>query len=265
MGRPGRLTDNLFSSREVARAAGLSPRNFALLTEEGLAPAAIGAGGGQAGHRTYDAAALSHAALLGALNLAGLELLVAGRLARAFVEQFTATYGKLPTNLAGLLRSEACVAQHWWPWRNAPDRAPPDLENDFWLHGQLRRHADFYPKGLPIRGDFVVDIADHAYVSTEFTGMGGVKIHSPVSAPLSFNPEFRIEGRGAQAQILAVHEELDDCDFHASPVSAAQLRALQDAYAAARENAVTRVRINMSLAIRNAFDAAYDMRQPIAA
>ncbi len=95
--------------------------------------------------------------------------------------------------------------------------------------------------------------------------MDGVKIHSPVSEPLSFNPEFRIEGRGAHVQILAVHEELDDCDFHTNPVSAAQLRALQHAYAAARENAVTRVRINMSLAIRNAFDMAYDLRQPLAA
>ena len=75
----------------------------------------------------------------------------------------------------------------------------------------------------------------------------------------------RIEGRGAHAHILAVHEELDDCDFHANPVSAAQLRALQDAYASARESAVTRVRINMSLAIRNAFDVAYDLRQPLAA
>lgn len=265
MGRPARLTDDIFTSREVAAATGVSPRNFALLTEEGLAPAALGTGSGQAGHRTYDPAALSHAALLGALNLAGLELLVAGRLAYAFVDQFTATYGKLPTNLASLLRSKACVAQKWRPWRETANGAPPDLDNDFWLHRQFRQFADFYPRGLPIRGDFVVDIADHAYVSTEFTGMDGVKIHSPVSEPLSFNPEFRIEGRGAHVQILAVHEELDDCDFHTNPVSAAQLRALQHAYAAARENAVTRVRINMSLAIRNAFDMAYDLRQPLAA
>ncbi len=54
MGRPARLTDDIFTSREVAAATGVSPRNFALLTEEGLAPVALGTGSGQAGHRTYD-------------------------------------------------------------------------------------------------------------------------------------------------------------------------------------------------------------------
>ncbi|HEY5105728.1 MAG TPA: hypothetical protein VII73_03025 [Caulobacteraceae bacterium] len=265
MGRPGRLTDGAFTSREVAAASGLSARNFALLTDEDLAPSAMESGGGRAGHRTYDAAALSHAALLGALHLAGLELLVSGRLAKAFADQFNATYGKLPTNLTSLLRSKACVAQKWRPWHDQADGAPPDLENDFWLHTQLRRHADFYPRGQAMRGDFVVDIADHAYVSTEFAGLEGLKIHSPVSDPLTFNPEFRIEGRGSQARILPVHEEVDDCDFHANPVSAAQLRVLQAAYAIARDNAVTRVRINMSLAIRNAFDVAFEGRRQIAA
>ncbi len=265
MGRPGRLTDGAFTSREVAAASGLSARNFALLTDEDLAPIAMEPGRGRAGHRTYDAAALSHAALLGALHLAGLELLVSGRLAKAFADQFNATYGKLPTNLASLLRSKACVAQGWRPWRDEPGDAPPDLENDFWLHAQLRRHADFYPKGRAMPGDFIVDIADHAYVSTEFAGMEGIKVHSPVSDPLPFNPEFRIEGRGSQARILPVHEEVDDCDFHANPVSAAQLRALQNAYVNARDNAVTRVRINMALAIRNAFDIAFEGRLQIAA
>lgn len=88
---------------------------------------------------------------------------------------------------------------------------------------------------------------------------------NPASDPLPFNPEFRIEGRGSQARILPVHEEVDDCDFHANPVSAAQLRALQTAYADARDNAVTRVRINMSLAIRNAFDVAFEGRWQVAA
>ena len=265
MGRPGRLTDGAFTSREVAAASGLSARNFALLTDEDLAPSAMESGRGRAGHRTYDAAALSHAALLGALHLAGLELLVSGRLAKAFADQFNATYGKLPTNLVSLLRSKACVAQRWRPWRDEPGDAPPPLENDFWLHAQLRRYADFYPKGRAMPGDFIVDIADHAYVSTEYAGMEGIKVHSPVSDPLPFNPEFRIEGRGSQARILPVHEEVDDCDFHANPVSAAQLRTLQNAYVNARDNAVTRVRINMALAIRNAFDIAFEGRLQIAA
>lgn len=40
MGRPSRSTQDLLTSREVALAADITPRNFALLHDQGLAPRA---------------------------------------------------------------------------------------------------------------------------------------------------------------------------------------------------------------------------------
>jgi hypothetical protein len=54
-------------------------------------------------------------------------------------------------------------------------------------------------------------------------------------------------------------------DFSADPASAARYKALQEDYIAAREHAVTRVRINVSLAIRNGFDRVLDDRSRAAA
>ncbi len=53
-------------------------------------------------------------------------------------------------------------------------------------------------------------------------------------------------------------------DF-ADRASAARYKAIQEDYLAARENAVARVRINVSLAIRNAFDRVRDDRSRVAA
>jgi hypothetical protein len=54
-------------------------------------------------------------------------------------------------------------------------------------------------------------------------------------------------------------------DFSMNPASAARYKMLQRDYLAARENAVARVRVNVSLAIRNAFDRVRDDRAKIAA
>ena len=71
MGRPSKSTGLLFTSRELALAANLTARNVGLLHDQGLAPAPAEAGGGRGGHRLYNSVALAHAALIGALHLAG--------------------------------------------------------------------------------------------------------------------------------------------------------------------------------------------------
>ena len=105
MGRPSKSTQDILTSREVALAADISPRNFALLHDQGLAPRARASVSGKAGARVYDGVGLAHAALIGALHLSGLELLVAGRLAAAFADQFDLSYGKLPSNLGAYIHA----------------------------------------------------------------------------------------------------------------------------------------------------------------
>src|ERR1700761_1359874 len=106
MGRPGKRSELLFTSRELALAASLTPRNMALLHDEDLAPAPTSSGtDGQGGHRLYDSPGLAHAALIGALHLAGFELLVSARLAAAFAEEQGHIRGKLPSNIASYIQA----------------------------------------------------------------------------------------------------------------------------------------------------------------
>ena len=58
------------------------------------------------------------------------------------------------------------------------------------------------------------------------------------------SPDYRIVGRGSAASIVPIVDEIDSMDFTADPASAARYKAIQQDYLAARENAVTRVRIS---------------------
>lgn len=256
MGRPFKASGSLFTSRELALAADLTPRNFSLLHEAGLAPAALAGGGGRGGHRTYASPALAQAALIGALHLAGFELLVAARLAAAFADEAHHTHGRLFSNIQAYLQAPHNPKPGYRPWVASPD---DQLDDDFWVHSRLIDSVVAYRSRRAIRGDLVIDIADHQFVLTEYHGVT-IRIFSPVSGGLPASPDYRITGRGSSAQVVPITDEVDSLDFPEDLASAAKFRALEEDYLAARENAVARVRINVSLAIRNAFDRVADDR-----
>lgn len=257
MGRPSKNSGSAFTSRELALAAGLTLRNFSLLHEKGLAPPAAGNGGGRGGHRTYDSPALAQAALIGALHLAGFELLVAAKLAEAFAEEAGRTYGRLFSNIQTYIQAPHNPRPGYRPWTAS---ATDQVDDDFWVHNRLIDSVVDYRRGIAMIGDMVIDIADHEFVLTEHHG-AMVKIFSPVAAKgLDANPDYRIIGRGSSVQIVPITDEVDSLDFSTAPVSAARYKAIEKDYLAARENAVTRVRINVSLAIRNGFDRVADDR-----
>ena len=264
MGRPTKTSDLLFTSRELAVAADLSARNMSLLHDEGLAPAVTEAGAGRGGHRLYSSIAVAHAALIGALHLAGFELLVSARLAEAVADDFAAMYGKLHANLSVFLQAPYNSTPGRRPWTD--DDSIPQLDDDFWVYNRLIDSPVDLRPGTAIPGDMIIDIADHEYVLTETHGSRGIKIFSPVMKEgLPASPDYRIVGRGSAARIVPITDEVDTMDFTVDPASAARYRALQEDYLAARENAVTRVRINVSLAIRNAFGRLRQDRTRIAA
>ena len=261
MGRPTKPTGSLFTTRELALAAGLTPRNMALLHDEGLAPAPAEAGGGRGGHRLYSSPGLAHAALIGALNMAGFGLLVSGRLAQAIAEDEAHNHGKLLANLSTYLQRPHNPRPGYWPWG-----ADLDVDDDYAVHGGLLSSDIEYRRGQALTGDMIIDIADHEYVLTEYHGPRPLKIFSPVlKEGLPASPDYRIVGRGSAASIVPIVDEIDSLDLSEDPVSAARYKAVQEDYLAARENAVARVRINVSLAIRNAFDRVRTDREKIAA
>lgn len=265
MARPNRSVAEVFTSREVAVAVDLSVRNFALLSEEGLAPTSLDGARGRAGHRSYDGVGLAHAALIGALNRAGIELLVSARLAAAFADDYHANYGKLPSNLGVYLQRPLNPTPGHYPWTDRTENDLVDLDHDFWLHDRLRNRSTIYQRGIAFGGDFIIDIADQAFVLTEHLGMEKIRVFSPVTGGLPASPDYRIEGRGGAARIVPIHQEVDSLYFSANATAADQMRQLEKQYLTARENAVSRVRINLSLAIRNAFDRLQDDRASKAA
>jgi hypothetical protein len=247
----------------MALAGGLSPRNVSLLHEEGLAPKPLGSMAGRGSYRLYSSSALGHFALIGAIHLAGFELMVAARLAKAFAEEAEAIRGTLHSNLAAYLQAPHNPRPGHRPWADTGEDSNHD--DDFWLHCRLRESPVDYRRFVATRGDMLIDIADHEYVLTEFHGTGAVKVFSPVSGSLPASPEYRILGRGSAARIVPITDEVASLDFEMDPASAARFKALEEDYISARENAVTRIRINVSLAIRNAFDRVRDDRLKVAA
>lgn len=258
MGRPERADLELVTTSQIAKAAGITPRNFALLIDKGLAPEPARQAYGQSGSRAYDGVALAHAALIGALNLAGFELLVAARLAHAFAEEHLSIYGKLVSNLQTFVHPPYNVSGRL-PWA---DKAPgwDKTDRDFWLH-RLLRSSGAYAKSKALVGDFVVEIADNKWVMSTSYGLGQIKVFSPVSqSGLPVGLDYRIEGRGSSTQILHLTDEYDASAVFSDPETKQKLKQIEQEFLAARENAVTLVRINVGLSIRDTFDRLYEMR-----
>jgi DNA-binding transcriptional MerR regulator len=257
MGRPTKGSNLLFTSRELAVAADLSSRNIALLHEEGLAPTAVESETGRGGHRLYTSVALAHAALIGALHLAGFELLVSARLAQALADDFGAMRGKLHSNMNSVARAHRAL------FSGHPE---VHTDDDFWLFGQLVDRVVDYRPSHAAPGDVILEIADHHYVLTASYGPRALKVFSPVLKDgMAASPDYRIIGRGASVRVVSIADEIDSMDFAVDPASAARYRSLQLEYLAARENAVTLVRVNVSLAIRNAFGRVHQDRLRMAA
>jgi hypothetical protein len=259
MARPRALADDIFTSREIALAAGLTPRNFGFLADKGLAPSAFEPGGdGRSGSKHYHAELMAQTALVGALHMAGFELLVSARLAAAFADEYGASHGRLPANLNTFWRSKALNPSADIPWGKTDSDIPVD--QDFWIRYLLRNRSEVYRRGTAIPGDCVVEIADNTFVLTRIHDLA-IKRSSPASGKaLPASPLYRLVGRGAAAHIVPIHMEVETMDFGIDSRSREKMCSLEDEYMSGRRHAVTLVNVNLSLAIRNAFDRLEDVR-----
>lgn len=144
MARPGTPPPGLFTTRDVALAAALSPREFSLLLARGVAPEPLKEVPGRGGHRLFCSDGLSHAAVISGIHHAGLELLVAARLAAMLVEHYNLGQNG---NLA-----------------NFPD--VEDASGLYDAHAYLFARPDLYSPGRSRQGDILIEIENGQTLST---------------------------------------------------------------------------------------------------
>lgn len=267
MARPRKdVPMNLFTSSELALAAGISLRNFNVLIEHGLAPPTDHDHAGKQSTRYWDQFGVGEMALTGALIRAGAELFTAARLSHVILDDFTAARGRLPSRLDMFLEKDYNDQHPKFPWQaNAAEGNWSD--DDFWLHRTLRVHTDVYLRDTRLNGDMILEIADRRYVYTRFDYFGRIPNLSRVQ-PWGMTDgnepdvEYEIVGweRGREASLRHFSDLVDLPGMLDNPEKQRAAKKLENDWLQARRNALGLLRVNVSLAIRTAFDAIHDSR-----
>jgi len=269
MARPkSNLPPDQFTLTEAAViGAGFPPRAPSLVQSKHrhLAPTSVDRGFGHNGAAFYDSFGVSHWALNGALYSSGVPLLAACRLGSLIADELGAAYGRLPSRLDNYLEKALNPKHPYFPWPESPlQQYLSGATSDFWQHHLLRTQTEIYQPGKLLRGDYCIEIVNREYVFTGFDWQGKLLTMSPFGGQASdLSPDYRIQGwsRGSEnLEIRSIIEELPGGWADNDPRALAGARAIENEFHAARANAASALRINISLAIRNALDAIHDHR-----
>lgn len=249
---------DLFTAIEMAVASDITPRNFSLVADRGLAPEpARGAAGGRGVARLWDSYGVSQVALMGAFHhYCRLELLLAAKLASVFEDDFSAPRGLFPSNFADYLQRPLNPNMPHAPWKK--EEGDQDIRDDFWLHHYLRTRSTIYRRGRYMRGDVFMEIVNREYVFTALDPELKIKFVGGKDAEALGRIVGLARGSDSDAEVIPLTAEVDMNP--ADPKWQARVDEIEREFFAARENAVGIVRVNASLAIRNAFDAIHDHR-----
>lgn len=247
-----------FTTGHLMVAGGLTRRNTLLLAEKDYLPD-IGTVGDET-HRVGTIRTVKHIAGIGAFHKAGVELIPAARMMAVISGELEAAYGELPAGFDLYLQRPLNPNPGNYPWDHRD--GDPDSRNDFWFHHLLVTRAEgIYRRGQAMVGDFVIEVADRQYVYTDM-------VRKPADIPIiggvqySATPMFKVIGweRGENAEILPIHDEADRMGQYFPETPEERLRHLQREYLMAHAHAVGLIRVNVSLAIRNALDAIHAYR-----
>ncbi|HEX2524818.1 MAG TPA: hypothetical protein VHL31_00745 [Geminicoccus sp.] len=200
--------------------------------------------------RYYDSVGLAEGAFIGAAVTSGVGLFLSATLCRAVSDELVRSFEPLPSGLDEYLQTPLNPRPGDYPWEPKPEDKLISIRisDDFWLHHLLRTRSGIYRPRQAMDGDFMIEIVDRAYV---FVGPSG---HDP--APLCRIKEWE---RGEdQAYVQSLAAELPG--RYGTPAADKRLREIEAEFENARRNAVGTLRINFSLAIRNAFDAIHEHR-----
>lgn len=229
---------DIFSYSEFAIAGDMTKRAFQHLTDANAkSPRSelLPTGGG--------IRALKRIAVLGGFMSAGVPLLAAARITAALNPELNTYDGEVHSHLSQLAMKLP---------RDATSRLPSSDDADYWYHRELIRHPDIYKPGEALSNDVVVEIVDKKRAYFVYSTV----IHNiwDRHSTDKFDEFARIEGweRGSDVVVIPTHEEVP-CDFQHpdfQKLGQAHLAASRAAY----RNAVGRVTINLSLAIRNGLD-----------
>lgn len=244
MGRRKRDPGPEFSFTDLAVGGALTKRAVQYLSDSGLLP-------NDQGIRD-----LKRTAVIGGFVSAGVPLLIAGRLAKAILENFDQHDGEVPTGLNHL-------AAHL-----SADEIDtiPDESNDYWYHRALYRNPDIYPRGKAIFGDALIEI-----VSMQFVFLWSKTNNGSASANLSQDESpfiGWIDGleRGEEnTRFVSIIEKLPPMEWgwgghERYPEWRAAVNRFNTDAKQAREDAIGRTIVNVSLAVRTALDRIADYR-----
>lgn len=234
-----------FSLAELAIAGDMTKRSVQYVSDAGLLPHGGGIG------------ALKRIGSVGAFVSAGTPLLVAARLAKAILLEFNQHDGEAPTGLNFLARS--------LPKTDIASLAGTESD-DYWYHRALIRHPALYQAGKALVSDALIEIVDRKLVflgdnsglKTLVPASGSFNDEAPTLQPLSVDASFMgwIEGwgRGAAARVVSVNEKIGLMDDHAHPEWRSNALLFETQAQDARKNAIGKLTINVSLAMRTALD-----------
>lgn len=195
-----------------------------------------------------DIRALKRIGSIGAFVAAGAPLLVAARLAEAILTNFNQADGEAPSGIEGLafnLPKEILAS------------SPAD-PSDYWYHQALISHPELYKRGVALKSDQLVEIVDRRHVfmphkSGPISTVTGAVVDAPFIG--------WVEGweRGTGARVSLWHEKILMDDTR-NPSWRAEAARIENEAQAARENALGKLTVNISLAIRTALDRVSDHR-----
>jgi len=186
---------------------------------------------------------LKRVAVVGGFVGVGVPLLAAGRIASAILDEFNQYDGEVPTGLPYIAR-------------NLPseDRLQVGaLDDDYACHSALFEFPELYKQGVAMPSDALIEIVDKTFLF--HSQAGGLKSLSPFGNNTEeASYAGRIEGwaRGEDAYFVPVTRELTfDSEDPNYSASAQQYNHMANHV---RNNAVGKLTVNVSLAIRNGLD-----------
>lgn len=248
MARPKHDNPLMFTRSELIEASGLAQGNVKGLRDREIGPFAKR---DQAGG-TYGEDTLAELAMIGAVAGAGYQLVLGAALVNAFLDQHP---NHPPALFCGIARFDKRI-----PFRG-----------DSWFHRYVILRRDRAVQGLTEThdDDMLLLVADNTYVL--WGARGGFRLGFAVPAPLDgrgpqpigWLQDFK---RGGEATLTTIPDRINPL-FIPDPADPSELVEAPEAVAAQTEiqdaarNASALVAVNLSLAIRRAFDRVYLMRK----
>ena len=231
-----------FTLEQASVSTGLYQSALEDLIKNDLAPPS--AGGGRRRPRLFDDQGIAYLALVGALHNAGVELRPAARVIRAIIDDglFMST-GKIHDRLEDYEREALAVSGEAF----LTERAKTDLSDRFAFHCLLSKHLRDRNHLVASEHEMVLEIADRKYVFYGRKNLQTMALFSDGAFALQAVARMTGWERGANAvTLVSLHDEA--C---ADPYSA---RHIEREYHAHRSKSVSVIRINVSLAVRLAFE-----------